>query len=366
MLQYVEEADEFVTINLESDSCQLCHRDSGEEVTHCKICDNLLKNGPVHFGFNDMRGILHANKLGHEHCFKEEHYEMLQQSFRDGLPPSNVRSINHRSLRVPTNHIHASSLPKPTQLSLDWMNNFQNRIKSHSNPSTRSSSPIHLGRRGSNPFSNEQLLELRRNSARYLFGENSPEFEQYLNQNVPSENFAEDHFSRIEGKSEKETPTIELNKIPLVIKNKTFWNLPVPFNTNSNNPSKKDDSKAVMKSPLSGIKDSFISGKRKKDWDKVDANLNENDHNKEHSKKVNTVASSYTKSELENLGLGLLREIINSLQHIVTETSTDLVSLLEERDNLKHENDTRHITIQKLVQLKTVALKSSSPTLPRK
>ncbi|PIK54121.1 hypothetical protein BSL78_08962 [Apostichopus japonicus] len=350
MLQYVEEADDFVTIDLESDNCQLCHRDSGEEVTHCKICGNLLKNGPVRFGFNDMRGILHANKLGHEHCFKEEHYASLQHSFTESPPSANMQQNGRRHLRAPANHVHASSLPKPTQLSLDWMNNFQNKVKSHSNPSTRSSSPIHLGRRGSNPLSNEQLLELRRNSARYLFGENSPEFEQYLTLNVPSETLKEDHYSFVDVRSLKKTPSIELKSIPQVIKNRTFWNLPVPFNSNSNNIQSKEY---------------FSSGKRSKDWTNFDINLNEKGDRKQLLKKGNVAVTKYTKSELENLGFELLKEIIDTLQHIVTETSTDLVSLLEERDNLKHENDTRHITIQKLVQLKTVALKSS-PTMPRK
>lgn len=366
MLQCEEENDEFVTINLEADSCDLCYRDNGQEVTHCKICQSLLTDGPVRFGFNDMRGVIHTNKLGHDLCFKEDHYQLLEWSIKEESQPSRTNLVSPHRLKTPPRHIHASSLPKPTHLSVEWMNNIQNNAKSHSNPSTRSSSPIHTGRRASTAYSDHQHLELRKSCAKYLFGENSPEFEQYSNQTVPFINCKEDHFSAGDGNHEKSTLSIDLKNIPQLIKSGGLLNLPVvPCDTNNTAWEKRN----CKGSPLSRFQAniSFYGG-RKISGDKTCNQLTQTEESFQPPamlQKKQMTMSPYTKKELQNLGLDLLREIMDSLQHIVTETSTNLVALLEERDNLKHENDTRHVTIQKLVQLQTEKI-NSSPSMPRK
>ncbi len=72
MLDSADVEDEFVTVNLDSSRCDICHLDTGEDLVPCGICQQEIANaGHNRTGFNELPA--HSDMQAHKGCLWKEH-----------------------------------------------------------------------------------------------------------------------------------------------------------------------------------------------------------------------------------------------------------------------------------------------------
>ena len=79
MLDSEWDDDGFVSVNLDSSRCDICHLDTGEDLVPCGICRQEVANAYTRTGFNELPA--HANMQAHKGCLWKEH-QMSQLTSR--------------------------------------------------------------------------------------------------------------------------------------------------------------------------------------------------------------------------------------------------------------------------------------------
>lgn len=120
MLEFDDNENGFVTINLDSSRCDICQLDTGEDLIPCKICRNQLAMNRMRSGFNEMP--LHPDLEAHKGCMWKEHQDQ-GHLVSPGSPMS------------PTSPIFGS--PTPGKSMFDLMNKPRSPMqRQHSNQSS--------------------------------------------------------------------------------------------------------------------------------------------------------------------------------------------------------------------------------------
>ncbi|XP_071959700.1 uncharacterized protein [Antedon mediterranea] len=74
-------SEHFVTISLDLNECEICHQCTGEELVTCKECFQPVIEEKIKEGFNELVGVVHQEQLGHEACFSKAH-QVLNQGLK--------------------------------------------------------------------------------------------------------------------------------------------------------------------------------------------------------------------------------------------------------------------------------------------
>ncbi|XP_022099281.1 uncharacterized protein LOC110983918 [Acanthaster planci] len=356
-----EDADDsFVSINLESSGpCDICGLDTGEQVASaCQLCLVSSARQPVQKGFNRMPDLLHAGVAAHESCLARSHQILTQ-----------VQRTYHHS---PLPHRRGTSVPGDFSSlglrdavgdRLQWIvnqaknedvKNQWNRLQVHSNPCTRSSSPIVfraltedalLRRKSENNLTDASFLELRKSYARYLYGSSIPK--SHSDDNV--------------GCKTESCPSISVTSSNAEPKTKTT----VPCESNV---------KGQMQSPSKTAKENALQDSVLSKQSKLqDSSNNNNDIQLSRESKLNSQPipelgreradggkknqrwsnkQRVDRDQLNNMSPAEIKKVVFKLEHIIKDISAELVKLLQERDSLGQEVKVRNLTIQKLVKMK--------------
>ncbi|XP_038066177.1 protein EURL-like [Patiria miniata] len=359
-----EDADDsFVSINLESsESCGICGLDTGEQLaSSCKLCHLSSTRQPVQKGFNKIPDVLHAGIAAHESCLAKSHQVLAQAGRR---PYQHSPLPHRRGISVPSD-FPTLGLQDTIGDKLQWIINYaknedlrnrQNLLQVHSNPCTRSSSPVifraltedALLRRHSENSLDTSFVELRKSYSRYLYGTSS---------------ITKSHSDDNVGCKTGSCPTISVDSNP-----EPKTDTPVPYVGNV-----KGQTVPPRKAPLQSARQDSTSPIRQSKVHELTDNNNESKFSEGSKSDSLTVPDAekekvtqdtrfesqrwsnkqkMDRQQLNSMSGAQIKAVVSRLEGLIKDISVELVELLQERDSLGQEVKVRNLTIQKLVKMK--------------
>ncbi|XP_077985722.1 uncharacterized protein LOC144440260 [Glandiceps talaboti] len=139
------DADEsFVSINLETNECEICEQDTGETLTTCQFCLNQVTEQRVKQGFNH---VIHIDTLAHNTCFDQSHQilqemepnpALLQKQTVDSISPEHIKNVINGKIQWLINYAKNVSTDDEEDEKLQIT---CNKLQVHSTPCSRSTTP---------------------------------------------------------------------------------------------------------------------------------------------------------------------------------------------------------------------------------
>ncbi|XP_071493394.1 uncharacterized protein [Diadema antillarum] len=370
-----DQDDSFVSISLDGTECEICLQDTGEALTTCNICAKFLTSGPVQQGFNQLPDLIHAQTQGHPSCFRKFHKLARRLSRASG---ENVRD---QLLNFNSNNLGRELL----------LENIRSRV-SKSNPGSRSGSPLLSGASSSgrllrqdisqsDPQLDLQSQELRRSYTKYLFGKcgDDPRDSKQVPEKQPKHGSpaagipeAVDPVPGLTPKSAigrkhlKPTEAMPKHCTKLSCQSNPQYLANIPnddtdsyhghMHASSRSQAETDCDPQRLKTRSNGDREScalttsnvrpFVALQESDKNDEGDLNGHEIDEKWRNVRHL-------SESQLFTMVIPDLKHHLQTLQEAVNRACSQLAQHLEEKDRLKGEVSSRHVTIQKLVERQT-------------